>query len=312
MSSEVLNAVFTPELVFHILKNPELLLALGGSHTTNYRTPVSDVDLFLIANEKSIDIVLSHVSAPPRVDIEARSTRWLNQVCDQIMSHQLSLSGRFPDFDPYDLRFLARVLVGERLVNCNAINETLRRVEGPLCRVLAQYQSVLFTNAYQDAYGLYICGRFDEVVFIASPLVQAACLLALLNTNLVDPSPKWAIQRAVDSNCTDLAKWAECCARHLRSTATTGKDWGKALLLLARAVVAISLVDKNARRSIKVREFRAEPEISLALVPMGLRDVLTMLDVESLGVHACNNAALEQILYDASVVIQSAGNVERY
>jgi hypothetical protein len=309
MPFDTLKAIFTRELAFYILKKSELLLALGGSYTSNYRTPVSDVDLFVIADEEDIQTIQSHVPAIPKVDIETRSTLWLNEICHKLVSHQLSLSGHFPNFDIYDLRFLARVLVGERLISCDCINGTLGQIEAPLCRVLAQYQSILFTNAYQDVYGLYICGRFDEAVFVAPALIQAACLLALLNTDLVDPSPKWAIQRAMNSDRKSLSKLATSCAHHLRSVVTS-KDWVEGLLLLARAVVATSIINQGSHERIMLRDFSLDPKLSLALAPMGLPAVLTILDVESLGVHVCNNAALEQMLYEATFLIEGFGNVE--
>ena len=172
----------------------------------------------------------------PKADVEVRDVVWLEQICAELTAFSPSVSGGPTQFTFWDIRFLARTVNGEEVVGCEELSVPIRAVARPLQEALAAFFSATYVSTYEDIVGLTLAGRYDEGILIAGELAQRACILALLQTTLVDPSPKWAISLLRESGSDLLQRAAAPLFRHL--SGPPSRAWAVRLLALANGVVA--------------------------------------------------------------------------
>jgi hypothetical protein len=139
-----------------------------------------------------------------------------------------------------DLRFLARILRGQVVVDEGGVREGLEPLREPLRIALATYLSSSYAVVYEDVVGLLLAERYSEIVPIAGELAQRACLLALLQTQLVEPSPKWALTLAASTGGERLRAGARRLNTLLgRMDPAAPRAWAESLMRLCNAVVAM-------------------------------------------------------------------------
>ncbi len=260
-----------------------VLLCLGGSTLTALRTPTSDTDFFAIGAPRALSIARRIVSGLPKTDLEIRELPWLERLGEQLQAYHPPVHGGASPFAFVDLRFLARVLRGHAVVDEGGLLARIEPLREPLRRALATYLSSSYIVVYEDAVGLLLAGRYDEIPTIAGELAQRACLLALLQTQLVEPSPKWALSLAASAEDRRLRAGASRLNALVGAyDAAAPRAWAESLLRLCNAVVAVGCL--RAMRGVGSGAWPAAPdtgEFQPEWCLMGVPSHQTLLDTRT-------------------------------
>ena len=227
-----------------------VLIALGGSSLTDLRTPTSDTDFFVIAAADLLPKAKRVISSRARTDLEVRDVEWLEAITARLLEYEPSVNAGPSEFSFWDLRFLTRIDLGHVLIQKGGVANKIASVRSQLRTALATYYSSGFVTIYEDAVGLYLAGRYDEILPISGEVAQRACLLALLQISLVDPSPKWAMSMARNSPNQQIRGGAEELLKHLGSYSESfSRQWVEKLLRLSNRMVAIGVVSSLAEHN---------------------------------------------------------------
>jgi hypothetical protein len=281
--------------------NKTVLVAVGGSAVSERRNPTSDTDFFVIADPAILPMVQRLASKFPRSDVEARGLGWLDDICRKLECFTPSLNCGPSQFNFFDLRFLARILTGQLLVQDEVILSRIRSVEERLREALATFMSSFFVSTYEDIVGLAITTRFEEIPVIAGELAQRACLLALLQSRLVDPSPKWSLVMARDSPSPKLSRLAKGLIRHLGSSgAENPKDWAIKLMCLTNSIIGTSMLEvRSNTENYNVKARRADMNIEFEPLPtyclMGVPGYNTLIEMLENKIFTCNDSFLYMV-----------------
>ncbi|HKY42699.1 MAG TPA: hypothetical protein VJM50_06360 [Pyrinomonadaceae bacterium] len=227
-----------------------VLIAMGGSSLTDLRTPTSDTDFFAIADADLLPKVKRLITSRKRIDLEVRHVEWLDSITARLLEYEASVNAGPSEFSFWDLRFLTRIYLGRVLIQKGGVADKIASVHSQLRTTLATFFSSGFVTIYEDAVGLYLARRYEEILPISGEVAQRACLLALLQTSLVDPSPKWAMTMARNSPNQQIRAGAEELLKHLGSySESSSRQWVEKLLRLANCMVAIGVVASLAENN---------------------------------------------------------------
>lgn len=266
---------------------------LGGSYGTTRETLTSDLDVFVIGEGGDYESYLARLQSHRIVDVETLSSSAFRIVRSQVENFVPDFSAELPSA-PYDeLRFLVRSLLGQIVQDCH-LGDTTQLVEGARL-VLAARAAAFYCNIFQDIYGLWCSGRYDDVVVRAGEITQWACMLALCQSQLVDPAPKWAPTLAC-ADSLQVGRAAQRLMQHLSQFRDgTGQHWTMTLLHRTNAVVAAAqlaarhkVVDAGARLGSAASDYWSDPSICLIGVP----GYLAVMDVREQTVTIGNEPLL--------------------
>jgi hypothetical protein len=271
-----------------------ILIAMGGSSLTELRTPTSDTDFFAIVDAFSLPKVKRLISSLSRVDLEVRDIEWLEAITARLLEYEPTVNAGPSEFSFWDLRFLTRISLGRVLIQQGEIADKIASVRDQLRMTLAAFFSSGFVTIYEDAVGLYLAERYEEVLPISGELAQRACLLALLQNCLVDPAPKWAITMALNSPNKQIRAAAEVLLKHLGSYCEGSSiEWVKKLLRLSNRMVATGIVASiGENNDLALRSYsdahgavvESQPEWCI----MGVPGYQTMVNTKNNNILLCN------------------------
>lgn len=217
-------------------------LAIGGSSGTPFETIVSDLDLFLIGLDDDTALAIRREIGQlcgRSVDLEHMKAARFFELTNELRCYRPQLSAGLSPFSFGELRFLVRACQGSPIFSDNAIGNRLEEIREPLRIASAFYLSSLFVMRYQDAYGLFSANRIEDLTLVSGELIQLACLLALLQGDLVDLAPKSAPRRAILFGKGGLDVLASRTIEHFRSADHANeRDWALNLLYFVNAVIA--------------------------------------------------------------------------
>jgi hypothetical protein len=299
------TSVSVRQKLLQLKPSTDIFAGLGGSGVGVLSTCVSDIDIFVIAPADRLEYITSVLRCDRFVDVEGRSRDWLTAIAPDIAQFSINISGAYPPFDFYDLRFLARAATCERWTTVDVIEQDLCTIEQGLRLAVMQWASAEYVNCYQDLYGLFCGGRFDEVRYRGGELAQKACLIALASRTLLDPSPKWAIRMALEQSDALLKEPVRQIVHTLfGSLGLCNRSIAESLLQLSRCIVGTAWL-RGSTDIARVEDppmKRQNTGIDLAWCPMGLPNFLTVFNVLTNSVHCCNSHFLEHFLAEAAPI----------
>ncbi|MFI6517605.1 nucleotidyltransferase domain-containing protein [Spirillospora sp. NPDC050679] len=260
----------------------DALVVVGGSLLTDCATPTSDLDLLVVGSPDEARAAAAALESPSAVDLEVRAPEWLPLLAERLHGFTPCAAGGPSPFDFFDLRFLARVLLGE--VIAGSPPETLRE---PLRVALTDYFATWWSSTYLDVLGLYLAERPDEALVLVGELAQRACMVALLQERLVDPAPKWALRRCARHD--GLASSARLLQRALCCT-EPDSSWLRGVLLACNRVVAAS----RAAQAANLVGDHAPPPVEWCV--LGRPDLNLLLDGSDGRLMIYNDAVLASYL----------------
>ncbi|MGJ5199643.1 hypothetical protein [Bradyrhizobium sp. HKCCYLRH1030] len=272
-----------------------LIFALGGSSTTQRRNRTSDTDLFAIAGRDQMSDLVAIAGSFPRADLELRDLDWLDSFCTRLSSYRPSINAGPSPFSFVDLRFLARVLLGTEIVSHSDLRRRLESCREPLRVALATYMSSYYVSTFEDVAGLYFDHRHEDALLVAGELAQRACLLGLLQIELVDPAPKWSFAIAREGRFPSLTAAAAAMQQHLGAFGKpTPNIWVQSLLKLANRLVATGILAANdeGESAMPSSPLANSPAVNAGLCVMGVPGFQTLLDVSTNKISVCNRVLL--------------------
>ena len=272
------------------------MVAVGGSRIEGWENCTSDSDYFVVApDEESIGALRKTL---PESDIEDRTVAWYLDICAALSTFQPTATPALPPFSWQDLRFLARILRGQILSDPASLRARADRVQYNLRLAIAQLYGTIFHNVYQDIYGLYEANCFDECLLMAGDLAQRACLQAVLQTELADPSHKWGARQALQHQNYRLRQAAcSLIAIFRQAKQPSFAAWMTDLFGLVRCVVASAIL--AARTPAHCEAFPASEESTVSkhstrasLCLVGIPGYSVAMDVVTRDAFAYNSAQL--------------------
>lgn len=268
-------------------------VAFGGSVGTRFATSTSDVDLFVIGSLEQISSLSKALARAPRLDLESMSLPIFYDLQERLLRYQPCLNGELPPFVFTELRFLARCSLGTLLHRSKRTEELLHETRTALRLAISAYVSSVFVNRYQDMVGLYSDKRYSEALSWTGELFQLACILGLLQTDLVDPTPKWGMHQAQSSAHTSMA--AETMARHLGGYSLWDPaDWVSTSLGLSNAVIAAGILTSGEHSTPAISHIASTPDLRYCL--LGLPGYLALQDVIGERIFLANHATVQTYL----------------
>jgi hypothetical protein len=266
------------------------LTVLGGSRTTPLKTPTSDRDLFVIADTESLspDLQRRYIDT----DIEFRNTRWVWNTCNSLRSFTPSPNVQMPQFNYYDLRFLARVALGIPIEGDQGLREPILNIKDALRKALTQSNATSYFVIFQDLVGCRKIGRHEIASLQCGELAQRAGTQAILNIGLHDPSPKWGIPQCLASQ----DKLVQRNANILQSIfalkySVSISDWVSLVMTMSNAIIAASLLDGSFSSSI-VPTDEGMDLLHSDLCLIGVRPYHVLINALSHSHHVCNSSYL--------------------
>ena len=169
----------------------ELLVATAGGTVDGLSTPTSDTDILALCRAPVLPSLQRLLGQRLRLDLEHQDLDWFAAIEGRLLDHAVSVTGGLSPFSILDLRFLVRIGGGEALPAAGTLRDRLDRLLDKLRHAAAELVSTRFVSCFEDVAGFVLAGQNDLTATLAGELVQAACLLALLQNQLVDLSPKW-------------------------------------------------------------------------------------------------------------------------
>jgi hypothetical protein len=271
-----------------------VLLAIGGSWITAHRSPMSDRDLFAIVQDGVLDSIRRLTSALPKTDLEVRDEPWLDAIVARLREFEVTINAGPSAFSFWDLRFLARIATGKVLISHEAMRGKVASVERQLQDALAVYLSSYVVSLYEDMLGFLLDDRREEALAQAGELCQRACLLALLQSRLADPSPKWALAMTRESGSGRLRSASDHLFGVLASYPEYEPEaWMRALLNGVNRVIASGMLDRLETTAIRTVDgcdaasLRSQKELPHYCL-MGVPGYLTMCNTATGKIALCN------------------------
>jgi hypothetical protein len=271
-----------------------VLLAIGGSWITPHRSPTSDRDLFAVVEDGFMDPMRRVIAGIPKTDLEARDRSWLDRIVGELLAFEVSINAGPSTFSFWDLRFLARVATGQVLVPHDVMAEQVASVERPLQEALAVYLSSYVLSLYEDMIGFLLHDRREEALAQAGELCQRACLLALLQSRLSDPSPKWALAMVRESGSARLQRASADLFQMLGSYQRyEPQAWIRALLNGVNRVIAVGMLDRlqttaaPGPNGVSTPTLQSQKEMPSYCL-MGIPGFATMLNTATGKIALCN------------------------
>lgn len=271
------------------------LLALGGSSITGLRSPTSDRDYFLVGAADLLARLPWPGQDRAKSDVETRDLVWFEGMLARLATFAPRLDAGPSPFTFWDLRFAARVLKGRKLCGSDHLFARLQRAAPNLRCALAAYMSSFFISTYEDVLGLCLAERYDEVAVLAGELAQRAALVALLQSELVDPAPKWSLALAKASRDPAMRSAAAAVLAHLNAPGgVSRRAWALDLLRSVNTLVAVGMMRAQATRGPALPrtppapECLVPPDAALTYCLMGVPGFTTVMDFVSNRLHLCN------------------------
>lgn len=276
----------------------EAHISIGGSRGTKRQTATSDTDLFVVsdfqrASKEELRAYLG-LLLPAPIDLEYMTLARFYEVTSALLHYKPAASAGLSPFRFDELRFLVRVYRGEQLLRLDAVQARLDECADLLRQACAFYISSMYVMKYQDAYGLVMLDRSDEVLLIAGELVQYACLLGLLQTALPDLAPKWAPSAAREDGSPMLQIASKALIRHLaRFSHGSPSEWCRGLLRLCNAAVAAGV---SASRNCCSAVYSPQQDPDLVFCLLGVPGYLLATSVIDRDYHVVNDALIATYL----------------
>lgn len=184
----------------------KILVFSGGSKSLGWDTCTSDVDYYVIHKEPVDKNLHRRLNKGELSDIEYMEYSQFRDLSNRLGNYIPNLSGQYPPFNFFELRFIARCLLGKLVFGNPQMLEEVKHIQAFLRPACVSVYCSEWINSYQDAIGLLCDERIEEAILLLGNLTQLAFRLSASQFKLIDPSIKWGYQNLLSTQYVAIHK----------------------------------------------------------------------------------------------------------